>query len=187
MTNVPFGDISDFRDLDSINAYHELTTQGVFSEEEMLRFLRYKSRDNARTPFQWNDQENAGFTSGTPWIMVNPNYREINAQEQMAREDSVFHYYQKLIRLRKENAIIVYGTYDLLLPDDPELYVYTRTLEEEKLLVICNFYGNTREYTLPEDWQPDAMECLIGNYKEVKNGRTMTIRPYEAVVFRKKN
>lgn len=187
MTNVPFGDISDFRDLDSINAYHELTAQGVFSEEEMLRFLRYKSRDNARTPFQWNDQENAGFTSGTPWIMVNPNYREINAQEQMAREDSVFHYYQKLIRLRKENAIIVYGTYDLLLPDDPELYVYTRTLEEEKLLVICNFYGNTREYTLPEDWQPDAMECLIGNYKEVKNGRTMTIRPYEAVVFRRKN
>ncbi len=187
MTNVPFGDISDFRDLDSINAYHELTTQGVFSEEEMLRFLRYKSRDNARTPFQWNDQENAGFTSGTPWIMVNPNYREINAQEQMAREDSVFHYYQKLIRLRKENAIIVYGTYDLLLPDDPELYVYTRTLEEEKLLVICNFYGNTREYTLPEDWQPDAMECLIGNYKEVKTGRTMTIRPYEAVVFRRKN
>ena len=187
MTNVPFGDISDFRDLDSINAYHELTTQGVFSEEEMLRFLRYKSRDNARTPFQWNDQENAGFTSGTPWIMVNPNYREINAQEQMAREDSVFHYYQKLIRLRKENAVIVYGTYDLLLPDDPELYVYTRTLEEEKLLVICNFYGNTREYTLPEDWQPDAMECLIGNYKEVKNGRTMTIRPYEAVVFRRKN
>ena len=187
MTNVPFGDISDFRDLDSINAYHELTAQGVFTEEEMLRFLRYKSRDNARTPFQWNDQENAGFTSGTPWIMVNPNYREINAQEQMAREDSVFHYYQKLIRLRKENAIIVYGTYDLLLPDDPELYVYTRTLEEEKLLVICNFYGNTREYTLPEDWQPDAMECLIGNYKEVKNGRTMTIRPYEAVVFRRKN
>ncbi len=187
MTNVPFGDISDFRDLDSINAYHELTTQGVFSEEEMLRFLRYKSRDNARTPFQWNDQENAGFTSGTPWIMVNPNYREINAQEQMAREDSVFHYYQKLIRLRKENAIIVYGTYDLLLPDDPELYVYTRTLKEEKLLVICNFYGNTREYTLPEDWQPDAMECLIGNYKEVKTGRTMTIRPYEAVVFRRKN
>ena len=187
MTNVPFGDISDFRDLDSINAYHELTAQGVFTEEEMLRFLRYKSRDNARTPFQWNDQENAGFTSGTPWIMVNPNYREINAQEQMAREDSVFHYYQKLIRLRKENAIIVYGTYDLLLPDDPELYVYTRTLEEEKLLVICNFYGNTREYTLPEDWQPDAMECLIGNYKEVKTGRTMTIRPYEAVVFRRKN
>ncbi len=187
MTNVPFGDISDFRDLDSINAYHELTAQGVFTEEEMLRFLRYKSRDNARTPFQWNDQENAGFTSGTPWIMVNPNYREINAQEQMAREDSVFHYYQKLIRLRKENAIIVYGTYDLLLPDDPELYVYTRTLEEEKLLVICNFYGNTREYTLPEDWQPDAMECLIGNYEERKTGRTMTIRPYEAVVFRKKN
>ena len=152
MTNVPFRDISDFRDLDSINAYHELVGQGVFTEEEMMRYLRYKSRDNARTPFQWDDSENAGFTTGTPWIMVNPNYTEINAAEQMGRADSVFNYYKELIRLRKTNDVIVYGTYELLLPDDKELYVYERRLGEKKLLVICNFYGNNRKFTLPEGW-----------------------------------
>lgn len=186
MTNVPFMDISDFRDLDSINAYHELVGQGVFTEEEMMRYLRYKSRDNARTPFQWSDEENAGFTTGTPWIMVNPNYKEINAREQIAREDSVFNYYKKLIRLRKENEIIVYGSYDLLLPDDPELYVYTRTLGEEKLLVICNFYGNTRKFELPESWETDYMDLMIANYEKRDIGREMEIRPYEAVVFRKR-
>lgn len=186
MTNVPFRDISDFRDLDSINAYHELVGQGVFTEEAMMGYLRYKSRDNARTPFQWNDEENAGFTTGTPWIMVNPNYKEINAREQMVRADSVFNYYKKLIRLRKGNEIIVYGSYDLLLPDDPELYVYTRTLGDEKLLVICNFYGNTREFELPEGWDPDRMELMIGNYEKRDTARTLEIRPYEAVVFRKR-
>ena len=186
MTNVPFRDISDFRDLDSINAYHELVGQGLFTEEAMMGYLRYKSRDNARTPFQWNDEENAGFTTGTPWIMVNPNYKEINAREQMVRADSVFNYYKKLIRLRKENEIIVYGSYDLLLPDDPELYVYTRTLGDEKLLVICNFYGNTREFELPEGWDPDRMELMIGNYEKRDTARTLEIRPYEAVVFRKR-
>ena len=186
MTNVPFRDISDFRDLDSINAYHELVGQGVFTEEAMMRYLRYKRRDNARTSFQWNDEENAGFTTGTPWIMVNPNYKEINAREQMVRADSVFNYYKKLIRLRRENEIIVYGSYDLLLPDDPELYVYTRTLGDEKLLVICNFYGNTREFELPEGWDPDRMERMIGNYEKRDIAGTMELRPYEAVVFRKR-
>ena len=186
MTNVPFQDILDFRDLDSINAYHELVGQGVFTEEEMMKYLRYKSRDNARTPFQWSDEENAGFSSQTPWIMVNPNYKEINAREQMARGDSVFNYYKKLIRLRKENDVIVYGSYDLLLPDDPELYVYTRTLGNEKLLVICNFYGNTRKFELPEGWDPDRMEQMIGNYEKCEISREMEIRPYEAAVFQMK-
>ena len=115
-----------------------------------MKYLRYKSRDNARTPFQWDDTEMQALQQVTPWIMVNPNYKEINAKDQLEREDSVFHYYQKLIRLRKEHEIIVYGSYDLLLPDDRELYVYTRTLGTEKLLVVCNFYGNTRTMELPE-------------------------------------
>ena len=191
MTNVPFKDISDFRDLDSINAYHELVGQGIFTEEEMMKYLRYKSRDNARTPFQWDDTENAGFTTGTPWIMVNPNYKEINAKDQLEREDSVFRYYQKLIRLRKEHEIIVYGSYDLLFPDDRELYVYTRTLGREKLLVICNFYGNTRMLKLPEGWNAEQMKLLIGNYTDAMTGielsgqnqRIITVRPYEAAVF----
>ena len=185
MTNVPFGDISDFRDLDSINAYRELTGQGVFTPEEMLRYLRYKSRDNARTPFQWSDEKHAGFSSGEPWIMVNPNYKKINAREQMMREDSIFCYYQKLIRIRKQYDIVVYGSYDLLLPEDPELYVYIRTLGEEQLMIVCNFYGNARMFTLPDSWELEKTELMIGNYKDFKLGKELTIRPYETVVLRK--
>lgn len=182
MTNVPFKSIEDFRDLESINAYHELTESGVFTKEEMLRYLRYKSRDNARTPFQWNAEENAGFTTGTPWIMVNPNYKEINAGEQMGRGTSVFHYFQKLIRLRKENEVIVYGTYDLLLPDSKEIYAYTRTLEEEKLLVACNFSDGEVPFDVPEEFRNG--EILIGNYADAVVKEQMTLRPYEAVVVR---
>lgn len=179
MTNVPFGKIEDFRDLDSINAYHELTGKGVFSEEEMLRYLRYKSRDNARTPFQWDDGENAGFTTGTPWIMVNPNYKEVNAKEQLAREDSVLNYFRKLIRLRKEYEIIVYGTYDLLLPDSEEIYAYTRTLGDKRLLVVCNFSAGQVRYDAPEEFA--GGEILIQNYGDACVGAGMELRPYEAV------
>ena len=184
MTNVPFTSIDQFRDLDSINAYRELVEeQKVFTSEEMMRYLRYKSRDNARTPFQWDDSENAGFSTGTPWIMVNPNYREINAKDQLERADSVFHYYQKLIRLRKEQEVIVYGTYDLLLPDSKEIYAYTRTLGEEKLLVVCNFYEPEVSFELPEEFAGGT--CLISNYPEVSLKAEMTLRPYEAFVIKK--
>ena len=184
MTNVPFTSIDQFRDLDSINAYRELVEeQKVFTSEEMMRYLRYKSRDNARTPFQWDDSENAGFSTGTPWIMVNPNYKEINAKDQLEREDSVFHYYQKLIRLRKEQEVIVYGTYDLLLPDSKEIYAYTRMLGEEKLLVVCNFYEPEVSFELPEEFAGGT--CLISNYPEVSLKAEMTLRPYEAFVIKK--
>ena len=184
MTNVPFTSIDQFRDLDSINAYRELVEeQKVFTSEEMMRYLRYKSRDNARTPFQWDDSENAGFSTGTPWIMVNPNYKEINAKDQLEREDSVFHYYQKLIRLRKEQEVIVYGTYDLLLPDSKEIYAYTRTLGEEKLLVVCNFYEPEVSFEMPEEFIGGT--CLISNYPGVSLKAEMTLRPYEAFVIKK--
>ena len=183
MTNVPFAALEDFRDIESINAYHELTESGQVSPEDMMRFLRYKSRDNARTPMQWDDSENAGFTTGTPWIMVNPNYKEINAKEQMARPDSVFHFYQKLIRLRKEREIIPYGEYELLLPEDPDLYVYTRALGEHKLLVICNFRKEEKAFTLPEGFDPGMGEILIGNYPDRELGETMTLKAYEALAI----
>ena len=182
MTNAPFASIEDFRDLDSINAYYELSEQGVFTKEEMLDALRYKSRDNARTPMQWNASENAGFTTGTPWIMVNPNYTEINAETEIADPDSIFHYYQKLIRLRKENEIIVYGTYDLLDAEDPDVYMYTRTLGNEKLLVICNYTEDAQTRTIPAEFE--AAEVLISNYSEVSVNKTMTLHPYEAVVLK---
>ena len=129
MTNVPFASIDDLRDLDSINAYHEYVENGIFSAEDMFRRICYKSRDNARSPMQWDDSKNAGFSTGEPWIMVNPNYMKINAAEQLRRQDSVFHYYQKLIRLRHEQEIIVYGDYELLLPESEEIYAYRRHLE----------------------------------------------------------
>ena len=183
MTNVPFETLEDFRDIESINAYHELTESGQVSPEDMMRFLRYKSRDNARTPMQWDDSENAGFTTGTPWIMVNPNYKEINAKEQLARPDSVFHFYQKLIRLRKEREIIPYGEYELLLPEDPDLYVYTRALGEHKLLVICNFRKEEKAFTLPEGFDPGMGEILIGNYPDRELQNTMTLKAYEALAI----
>lgn len=185
MTNVPFESIDQFRDLDSINAYHELVEdQKVFTHEEMMRYLRYKSRDNARTPFQWDDSQNAGFSTGNPWIMVNPNYTEINAKAQLADPDSVFYYYQKLIQLRKEKEIIVYGTYDLLLPDSKEIYMYTRTLGDEKLLVVCNFYEKEIEVEIPEEFRNG--NYLICNYNDQQPvSEKMKLRAYESFVIEK--
>ena len=186
MTNVPFQSLDDFRDIESINAYHEYTQSGQIAPEDMMRYLHYKSRDNARTPMQWNNTANAGFTTGTPWIMVNPNYPKINAKEQVERPDSIFHYYQKLIKLRKAHEIIVYGSYQLLLSDDPNLYVYTRELAEEKLLVICNFTDTRQSFTLPSAWNSDQMHCLIANYPERVPEKQMLLNPYEALVYQTK-
>lgn len=185
MTNAPFKSVDDFRDLDSINAYRELVREkDVFTEEEMLRFLRKKSRDNARTPFQWDDSKNAGFTKGTPWIMVNPNYREINAKEELSDPASVFHYYKKLIRLRKENPIVVYGTYDLLLPGSETIYAYTRTLGEEKLLVACNFSGAEESLDCPEEFI--GAGCFLANCEDgipEKCPGKLILPPWGAVVY----
>lgn len=184
MTNAPFASVDQFRDLDSINAYRELVEeQNVFTAEEMMSFLRYKSRDNARTPFQWDDSENGGFTTGEPWIMVNPNYTEINAKNQLEDPDSVFHYYQKLIQLRKEKELIVYGIYDLLLPESKEIYAYTRTLGDEKLITICNFSEQEVEMEIPEEFLEG--NYLISNYPEQGICSKMTLRPYEAFVIEK--
>ena len=176
MTNVPFETLEDFRDIESINAYHELTESGQVSPEDMMRFLRYKSRDNARTPMQWDDSENAGFTEGTPWIMVNPNYKEINAKEQLARPDSVFHFYQKLIRLRKEQEIVVEGVFEGLLNDDENIYAYQRTLGDQKMVVACNF--SDREVACNLFEQQEGTE-MISNYHFHKKG---VLKPYEARV-----
>lgn len=180
MTNVPFGDIGDFRDIESINAYHELTGKGVFDGDTMLQYLRYKSRDNARTPVQWDDSENAGFTAGTPWIMVNPNYKEINAARQTGDPDSVFSYYKKLIQLRKEQEIIVYGSYELLLPEHGQIYAYLRKLGEERLLVVCSFAREEISIPVSELGDYAVVERLIGNYPEQAWGEQFTLRPFEA-------
>lgn len=183
MTNCPFNTLDNFRDLESINAFHELTEQGKMIEEDMMAAIGYKGRDNARTPMQWDDSAYAGFSTANPWIMVNPNYTKINAKDQINREDSVFKYYQKLIKLRHESELIVYGTYDLILDDDKDIYAYIRTLGDEKLIVYCNFSENTREVELPEEFTNGKV--LISNYIDAKVNHKITLRPYEAIVIQK--
>ena len=183
MTNCPFNTLDNFRDLESINAFHELTEQGKMTDEDMMAAIGYKGRDNARTPMQWDDSAYAGFSTANPWIMVNPNYTKINARDQVNREDSVFKYYQKLIKLRHESELIVYGTYDLILDDDKDIYAYIRTLGDEKLIVYCNFSENTREVELPEEFTNGKV--LISNYIDAKVNHKITLRPYEAIVIQK--
>ena len=183
MTNCPFNTLDNFRDLESINAFHELTEQGKMTEEDMMAAIGYKGRDNARTPMQWDDSAYAGFSTANPWIMVNPNYTKINAKDQINREDSVFKYYQKLIKLRHESELIVYGTYDLILDDDKDIYAYIRTLGDKKLIVYCNFSENTREVELPEEFI--NKKVLISNYSDAKANQKITLRPYEAIVIQK--
>ena len=183
MTNCPFNTLDNFRDLESINAFHELTEQGKMTKEDMMAAIGYKGRDNARTPMQWDDSAYAGFSTANPWIMVNPNYTKINAKDQINREDSVFKYYQKLIKLRHESELIVYGTYDLILDDDKDIYAYIRTLGDEKLIVYCNFSENTREVELPEEFTNGKV--LISNYIDAKVNHKITLRPYEAIVIQK--
>ena len=179
MTNTVFNSVDDFRDLESINAYRELVDSGLYTDEDMFPKIAHKSRDNARTPMQWDASENAGFTTGTPWIAVNPNYKKINVEDQLKREDSVFHYYQKLIRLRKENEIIVYGNYELLLPEDENIFAYTRTLDNKKLLVVCNFSKSEQKF----DFQGyENVEVLISNYNR-DAGEDGILKPYEATVL----
>ncbi len=179
MTNTVFNSVDDFRDLESINAYRELVESGLYTDEDMFPKIAHKSRDNARTPMQWDASENAGFTTGTPWIAVNPNYKKINVADQLKREDSVFHYYQNLIRLRKENEIIVYGNYELLLPEDENIFAYTRTLDNQKLLVVCNFSKSEQKFDFSGY---ENAKVLISNYN--RDAREDGIlKPYEATVL----
>ena len=179
MTNTVFNSVDDFRDLESVNAYRELVESGLYTDEDMFPKIAHKSRDNARTPMQWDASENSGFTTGTPWIAVNPNYKKINVADQLKREDSVFHYYQKLIRLRKENEIIVYGNYELLLPDDENIFAYIRTLDNQKLLVVCNFSKSEQKFDFSGY---ENAKVLISNYN--RDAREDGIlKPYEAIVL----
>lgn len=180
MTNAYFDRLEDYRDIESINAFHQYVDSGLVTAEDMMRYLKEISRDNARTPMQWDDSRNAGFTTGTPWINVNPNYPKINAQAAVADPDSVFHYYQELIRLRHTLPVIVYGKFEGLLEDSETIYAYRRLLDGQILTVACNFTDQEQACDLCED--PAARE-LISNYKTHKAG---TLQPYEARVILRK-
>ena len=182
MCNAYFEKLEDYRDIESLNAYKELTETCGVSHEEMMGYLKRISRDNARTPMQWDDSANAGFTTGTPWIKVNSNYKTVNAKQQTTDPDSVFSYYKELIRLRHENDIIVYGEYELLEPQNEELFIYTRTWNNEQLMVLCNF--TDKDVVIPAAVMakiPADAQILISNY--VGNLEAV-LRPYEARVYR---
>lgn len=182
MCNAYFDQLEDYRDIESLNAYKELTETCGVSHEEMMGYLKRISRDNARTPMQWDDSANAGFTTGTPWIKVNSNYKTVNAKQQTTDPDSVFSYYKELIRLRHENDIIVYGEYELLEPQNEELFIYTRTWNNEQLMVLCNF--TDKDVVIPAAVMaqiPADAQILISNH--VGNLEAV-LRPYEARVYR---
>ncbi|MFE4140733.1 alpha-glucosidase [Peribacillus sp. YIM B13472] len=184
MTNVAFESIDDYRDIETLNSYEELVNSHGWSKERMMSAIHARSRDNARTPIQWNDSRNAGFTKGTPWIKVNPNFPEINAEKAYNDPNSIFHFYKKLIQLRKKHEIIVYGRFELLWPDDERIFAYTRSFEEEKLLVLCNFKEEQASYTLPEELHAYSATRLIGNYDQEEEGiSSKPLRPYECRVY----
>ena len=183
MTNCPFGGIENYRDIESINAYRELTEAGLRDPEELLSCIAYKSRDNARTPMQWDDSENAGFTTGTPWIMVNPNYKEINAKAELQDPDSVFYHYQKLIALRRKSRwsdVIVYGSYRLLAPEDEQVYAYLRESGGQRLLVVCNLSPSEAVFPVPEEVSWQSFEPLVGGAPLC---RTLSLAPWQAEVW----
>ena len=178
MTNYPFTDISQSRDVEAINAWNELVVeQKKFTPEYMMACIRYKGRDNARTPMQWTAGENAGFTTGTPWMCVNPNHTYINAESQVGDPDSVFSFYQKLIRLRKTYPVIVHGDFTLLMPEDRQVFAYTRQYEGKTLLVACNF---SCEEAALDAAAATRGEMLAANYDEP--GDKTTLRPWEVRV-----
>ena len=144
-----------------------------------MRSIYAKSRDNARTPMQWSDGEQAGFTTGKPWMKINPNYKEINAQAQIEDKNSIFHCYKKLVEFRKKYPVFVDGSFEMLLEKDENIFAYTRDNADSQLLVVCNFYGKT--IACPNELQKNAMELILCNYEDISN--PAKLRPFEARVY----
>ena len=187
MTNVKFDSIEDYHDVEIHNLWQERVIDGEEDPESIMKAIHAKGRDNARTPMQWNDDVNAGFTKGQPWIKVNQNYSIINVERELNDEDSIYHYYQRLIRLRKNHPILVYGKYELITATSPEIYAYTRTLDEEKWIVINNFFAGTPKFIIPEEFLLGQTELVIANYDVMEESgqlQEITLRPYETRVYR---
>lgn len=182
MTNVSFDSIEEYKDVEIHNCWKERVIMGGEDPEKLLEGIRYRARDNARTPMQWSDEKNGGFTTGIPWLKVNPNYKEINVKESLADENSIFHYMQKLIRMRKENLIAVYGDFKEYEPDNLQLYIYERNYEDQKMMVVLNFSDQEASFALPEEWKKEEPKFLIGNYPE-KPLQSRRFAPYEAAVY----
>lgn len=183
MTNVKYATIDEYDDVATKNLYKIRSEAGI-SHEKIMEVIWASSRDNSRTPMQWSDDTHAGFTTGTPWMGVNPNYREINVEKQQKDPHSVYHFYKKMIALKKENKIFTYGSYDLILANDPQIYAYTRTLENEKVIVITNLTEQPAEYSYNHVLNYNNL--LLHNYEVTQHDAMtqFTLQPYEARVYK---
>ncbi|MFP7298022.1 alpha,alpha-phosphotrehalase [Neobacillus niacini] len=185
MTNPNFDKIEDYRDVESLNIFEIKKNDGM-AEQEIIEILKQKSRDNSRTPVQWNANAHAGFTKGTPWIHTANNYKEINAENAMKDSDSVFYHYQELIRLRKEYDVITDGDFEWISKDHESIFAFVRKTEHDILLVINNFYGNNLTYTLPEELEIESLAygVLLSNYEDsALLAKDIQLRPYESIVY----
>ncbi|MCY8976707.1 glycoside hydrolase family 13 protein [Bacillus atrophaeus] len=184
MTNAPFTRIEDYKDIQTVNMYHKRVYEKGYDPKEVMTSILAKSRDHARTPMQWNDGKHAGFTDGTPWLKVNPNYISINAAEALADPDSILSYYKKLISLRKQYADLMKGSYDLLLPDDPQLFVYIRQTDTRQLLVINNFSDKEAIFQWPDELQRETAQLLLSNYDGGREALpSIELKPFESRVY----
>ncbi|CDB14434.1 alpha amylase catalytic region [Clostridium sp. CAG:221] len=184
MTNVRFEDINEYNDIETLNMYKDRISKG-YSHDEIMASIYAKGRDNARTPMQWDSTENAGFTTGKPWLKVNKNYKFINAEDCLQDKDSIFYHYKKLIDIRKHNDTIIYGDYKLLLPEYKNVFAYSRELNGDKIVVVCNFYNKEINLNFKEDF--NNVEILLSNYKDSSIlMKDLKLRPYEAIMYRVK-
>lgn len=183
MTNAYFNDIKQYQDVESLNFY-EILKKEKKAEQEIYHILQERSRDNARTPMQWNNQNYAGFSNVTPWLSVIDNYKEINVANALEDKNSIFYHYKNLIELRKKYSIIQDGIYLPLLEKDPNIFAYKRLLENETLLVISNFYDKVTTLSLEEDFS--NYELILSNYTDTDITNLQTLRPYESIILYKK-
>ncbi|MGM9973966.1 MAG: alpha-glucosidase [Clostridiaceae bacterium] len=185
MTNASFEALQDYKDIETLNAYKEMVLEGDLDHETMMAYIHKASRDNARTPMQWSDSKNGGFTEGAPWIKVNRNYKDINVESQLRDENSILNYYKKLIALRKKHPIIIYGSYEEIKSNstEEEVYAYIRELEGERLIVINNFCERKIYFNEGEELDLRDGELLITNYDQGSFLEDFTLRPYESRVY----
>ena len=184
MTNMPFDDPSEFRDIESINFYAAAVAAGEDSDE-VLAALRVRSRDNARTPMQWDTTAGAGFTDGTPWIDVNPNFRTINAAAQVADPNSVYAHYRAVIALRRSDPVVAHGDFTMLLADDPQVYAFTRSFGGSSLLVLGNFSSTPARAAVPDEAAWAGAQWVLGNYPEPAATAVLELRPWESRIYRR--
>lgn len=183
MTNVAFKDIGKYRDVETINHYRIATNKGR-SKDDVMNDINQGSRDNARTPMQWNDGLNAGFSESTPWINVNPNYKEINVEKALKDPASIYYYYKKLINIRKNNLGLIYGKYKPLLEKHSSVFSYIRKYKNGKYLVVLNFFEQNLSVEIPEDIPLNKNNLIISNYEEIQFNKRLNLRPYESLVFK---